>query len=375
MKIAILSPPLPPLTDGIADHTALLGQRLAQRHEVLILTHGGTEPLPVSGARIEAALNPAPAPDFSSARELLRRESPDWIFLQYAPLYYGGTRFGNRALPSLLAGLARDLPRARIGLFIHELTPQNIRPRNPLQGIWILHRLKSVARRARILFIPIEAWMRTFPGHARAGAIHVLAVGSNIPRIASSREEARGRMNLGGETLTLGLFGRGAPTRTLEPVRAAARALESAGRKFVILHIGKDAANVESHLRGIPFRAEGILAAEEVSRRMPAIDIYLAPYEDGVSLRRSSLLAAMQHGLAIVGTRGDATSPALAAADGRAFLLSPVGDDAGFADHVVKLASDETFRARLGAEAGKMFEADFSFDRIAERVLAVIEGS
>ena len=56
--------------------------------------------------------------------------------------------------------------------------------------------------------------------------------------------------------------------------------------------------------------------ADEVSRRLSAADLNLSAFIDGVSTRRGSLMAALQHGVASVGTRGYLTDQMLLNEDG-----------------------------------------------------------
>jgi Glycosyl transferases group 1 len=53
--------------------------------------------------------------------------------------------------------------------------------------------------------------------------------------------------------------------------------------------------------------ATGEVAAEEISKHISACDVMLQPYQDGVSGRRTSVMAPLEHGLPVVTTRGKAT--------------------------------------------------------------------
>ena len=137
----------------------------------------------------------------------------------------------------------------------------------------------------------------------------------------------------------------------------------------MLLYVGPDGSKLCGELNGLPVRDDGYLPANEASIRFAAMDIYLAPYIDGISTRRTSLMSGLQHGVPTVGTRGMLTDEMLAAQDGRAFLLADVNEPAAFDSHVVRLLNDDGLRASLGAEGTAFYEREFSWPRIVERLL------
>jgi glycosyltransferase involved in cell wall biosynthesis len=117
--------------------------------------------------------------------------------------------------------------------------------------------------------------------------------------------------------------------------------------------------------------AEGPLAAEEVSRRLSAVDVFLGAFNDGVSTRRGSWLAALQHGLACVGTVAYNTDKIFrdAAHDG-AIVLIDATDPHGFDKPVVELLSDQDRRNTLANAAAELSAREFAWDRLAAKMLA-----
>ena len=90
---------------------------------------------------------------------------------------------------------------------------------------------------------------------------------------------------------------------------------------------------------------------------MLACDVLALPYEDGASFRRGSLLAALEHGRAIV------TTPPAPGAGGfgprslmpeRHFLAVPPNDPAALAHALTRLADEPELAARLGGEAKRL---------------------
>ncbi|MHB8919084.1 MAG: glycosyltransferase family 4 protein, partial [Desulfocucumaceae bacterium] len=113
----------------------------------------------------------------------------------------------------------------------------------------------------------------------------------------------------------------------------------------------------------------GFCSPEDVSRYLASSDIGLFPFRDGVSLRRTSFLAAMQHGLAVVTTQAGNYVPT-ELVDGENVLLVPAGDRERFVQAARRLALDATLRHKLSVNA-RRWGASFAWEIIARRHLAL----
>ena len=84
---------------------------------------------------------------------------------------------------------------------------------------------------------------------------------------------------------------------------------------------------------------------EEVSRGLHAADLCALPFHSGASTNRSSMLAALDHGLPIVTTNG----PATPAGFEKMFdvLLVPVNDRAALVGAIARLMDDPSLRKRM----------------------------
>ncbi len=85
------------------------------------------------------------------------------------------------------------------------------------------------------------------------------------------------------------------------------------------------------------------------------------------------MMAALQHGIPVVGTRGHHTDPQLIAADGKVMLLTPSGDLAAFDAAVLRLASDAQLRAQIGTAGLEMFNRLYSWPAIANRLIIILQ--
>jgi glycosyltransferase involved in cell wall biosynthesis len=378
VKIAMIAAALPPQLDGIGDYTANLAAAIAgSRAATVKILAGADRPCAaIPGVTVEPAFSPArPSSVWRIARGVAA-DRPDWILLQYNPFSYG--RWGlNLHLPLALRAIKMRCPATRLAVMVHEPFVPVSSVKNAVMTTWQRAQLWLLGRGADVVFFSIQPWAqrfrRWFPGRP---VLH-LPVGSNIlPIVPITRAAARSRLDIPEDTAVLGLFGAAHAGRMLDWVGAAARAARRSGRDTLVLYVGPRAGVVRAALGDVPvLAAEGPLPAPEVSRRLSAVDIYLAPFVDGVSTRRTSLMTGLQHGLATVGTRGFLTDPCLRDQDGRAFLLADMdgGADA-FAARVLEILDDAPRRARLGDEAERLYRREFDWEPVAARLTAALNG-
>jgi glycosyltransferase involved in cell wall biosynthesis len=108
----------------------------------------------------------------------------------------------------------------------------------------------------------------------------------------------------------------------------------------------------------------GYISLAEVSANLLAADAVVMPYRDGVSFRRTTLIAALRHGCPVISTRpGDlALIPEIQA--GQNMLLAPAHDAEALAGEIAALAHNTALRAALSAGA-KSLGTLFEWEKIA----------
>jgi glycosyltransferase involved in cell wall biosynthesis len=102
------------------------------------------------------------------------------------------------------------------------------------------------------------------------------------------------------------------------------------------------------------------------------MDLYLAPFVAGVSTRRGSFMAALQHGVPTVATAGAQTDPILHRNDGNAFVLRPETDVDAFAEIAFALQNDPDRRRQIGRAARRLYRNEFDWTVLARRVEDVL---
>jgi glycosyltransferase involved in cell wall biosynthesis len=110
----------------------------------------------------------------------------------------------------------------------------------------------------------------------------------------------------------------------------------------------------------------GYVDLPQVSANLLAADAVVMPYRDGVSFRRTTLIAALHHGCPLVSTIPADSSLIPEIRSGENMLLAPPGDAVALAQTIVPLAHDTALRQKLAAGA-KELGGLFEWDRIAEQ--------
>jgi glycosyltransferase involved in cell wall biosynthesis len=194
-----------------------------------------------------------------------------------------------------------------------------------------------------------------------------LPVGSNLPDRRSSRSATRRRLRIEPTDVVIVSFGTGHPSQLAAVVASAAAA---AGDRTVLLNLGAGAPPVD--LAG-PARVltSGYLPDGEVAEWLSAGDIYVAALSDGVSTRRTTLMAAFQHELAVVATDGSSTDSMLRR-NPRALRLIDVERPDDIADAVADLARDADQRRSLAREGRQLYDDTFAWPVICRELIDIL---
>lgn len=370
MKLHIIAAALPPQLDGIGDYTANLAAELARSAIVTVLT-GAQTPDPIPGVRIETVFSADEPRTVWNLVSRVTADKPDWVLLQFNQFSFG--KWGlNPYLPLAMRQIKRRCPQTRFAWMAHEDFVPVISWKFAVMTTWQRWQFWMLGRTADVIFFSIDPWVhqyrRWFPG---TPIVH-LPVGSNMPRVAITREEARARLGIAEDTLILGLFGTAHSSRLLNLIRAAVQAVYDENPNVLALYIGPHRAAVCEALQGLPVRAEGPFDADEVSRRFAAMDIYLVPITGGVSTRRTSLMTALQHGIPTVSTFGVQTDQMLLSENEKSFLLTDVDAPDAFTGAVLRLAKDRALQQKLGQQGEQLYNQEFAWEKISGRCVSAM---
>lgn len=371
MRIALLFPTLPPALDGIGDYTACLAATLAERHEVSVWTTDSSA-ADIPGVRVVRGVSFTKRSGPTSLAATGVDEQVDWVVLQYNPFSYGHWGL-NLSLAPAIRRLKAVCPSTRVGLMVHEPFVPVINWRWAILTTWQRWQLWRLGQAADAIFFSIDSWAKRFQSWFPPDRITHLPVSSNIPQVPPAREEIRRQYGLPSDAIVLGIFGTAHPSRLLSFIRRASLEAIDLDSLVTVLYVGPDGNEITRQLAGIPVIDAGPLPADSVSRHLSAMDLYLSPFEGGVSARRGSFLAGIQHGIAAISTHGHHTDAFMHAANGSAFCLAPDDDPAAFTDLTRELLLDDTRRAAVAEAGHRFFQQHFTWSRIADGMVEVFQ--
>ncbi|HTS47011.1 MAG TPA: glycosyltransferase [Bryobacteraceae bacterium] len=373
----IISPEYPPQMGGVGDYVYLLANELAETGDEVQVWCAGPD-VPAGGhpgvkvRPLLGRLNPGDL--LRVGRELNGFSKPRFILLQWVPHAYGW-RSMNVAFCVWIWIRAR-WAGDDLGIMVHE----------PFLSFWegswrqnaaaLVHRLMTVLllNAAQRAWVSTPRWEKAWKPYAlgRRVPFSWLPLPSNVPVSGETAavEELRARYAPAGERI-VGHFGTfGYPiTPMLEWIVPR---LLGTGNNSVMLFIGpKGLECKEKIVRAAPELATRIHATGAISARdarlsalLAACDLMIQPYPDGVSSRRTSLLAPLAHGVPIVTTYGPSTEPLWRETEAVA-MVAPE-DLEGFVGQARRLLADQAARQRAAQAARMVHQRYFVIQRIAE---------
>jgi hypothetical protein len=300
----------------------------------------------------------------SLLRSRERVQSLDALILQHNPYSFGRGGFAPDWIAAL-AHLRRAPARPLLAVIVHELGV-------PYGGqSWgaapVLRRVQSrlVSTLADVLLSPVEHYVGVLARRHPGRPVYHLPVASNLP--SPSGEAPRESETSG--SVVLATLALGTNHLRLEglAVRAAEETASRTGRDVTLLMLGAGVPVPRGSRGQVRIVVPGALPEAELSRRLRSADLFLAPLADGVSARRGTVMAAMQHGLPVVGTAGPLTDELMRRATG--VELVPVGEPERFPSVVADLAAAPERLARLGAEARRFYDAELDWPVMVDRLL------
>jgi len=369
MRVDIVFPVLPPVLDGIGDHTARLAEALSDHADVRVLT-AQEEHDPIPGASIETAFSLPPRRGVYELVSAVRSSPPDWLLLQFNQFSYG--RWGlNPYLPFALRKIKRSAPETRLAVLFHEDFVPVTSWRNAVMTTWQRWQFWMIGRQADHIFFSINPWVQAYQSWFPDTPVDHLPVGSNVPEADADRRSVRRELGVSPKTFVMGVFGSLHDSRLLSHIRTAAEAVGDQGENC-LLYVGPHGEHFKGVMSDFRVLDAGCLPPADVSRHFRAMDVYLAPFVDGVSTRRGSFMTALQNGVPAVSTRGPLTDSVLLEQAGDAFVLCPVDDRSAYGRAVQVLCRKPEYRGALRKRSRRLFAERFTWPRISARFIDAV---
>jgi glycosyltransferase involved in cell wall biosynthesis len=293
-------------------------------------------------------------------RHLDRMTGPVRLLVQYVP-----HAFGYKGANIPFCWWVRSRRRDPIWVMFHEVGyPFERRARLRLNVLAATNRIMAslVAGAARRAFVSIPAWREDVASLAKPGVpVTWLPVPSNISPVIDVRATAIVRARYTRRPSLVGHFGTYGDLMSPLLDGAATALVERSDCDLLLIGRGsvgaaRDMTTRFPQLAG-RLHASGALDHDDLSAHISACDLMLQPYPDGISTRRTSAMAALAHGRAIVTTAGSLTEQ-LWAEIGAAMLV-PAGDPVLLADAAASLLADPVGREELGRRARRVYTQRF----------------
>jgi glycosyltransferase involved in cell wall biosynthesis len=216
-----------------------------------------------------------------------------------------------------------------------------------------------------VVLVSMERWLEQLGGRVARRARRI-AIASNLPDRRGERDAARRRLGADDDAVVLVSFGTDHPSRQPARIAALANAASAAGLDVLVVNLGAGAPALPGLGDDVPIVTPGPLARDELAAHMAAGDLYLAPFVDGVSSRRTTMAAALQHALPVLGTRGVSTDAFLAGRE-PALTLVEVDDADGFVAAGLRLLGNRELRERGRTAARELYERELDWAAARER--------
>ena len=341
---------------GIADYVAQIADALARAgDEVTVWTKGtgGASDVGASLVQVETLPRGFDAEARRRIQAWLTQFPDAVVVLQYVPLGFGGLSFS-------FARWFTRLPNPRWIMF-HEVAYPFIAGQPIRRDVLALvTRMQAhvLMRAAERTFVSTPAWedMLRTPQHAGQRPVW-LPIGSNVPVALKDPPRAltRAELGLSAAGAVVGHFGSFGPL-VADPLAETLELVLRRDPLTQVLLVGRGShefvrARIAPELRS-RVKSLGETPAGRVSEALTATDLVLSPFPDGVTTRRTTVMAALATGCPVVTNAGCFTESCWRDED--CVELSGAAP-CEMADHVCSLLLNPARRAHLARRAREVY--------------------
>ena len=376
MRIGLITGEYPPMQGGVADFTREIGQAfVSQGHAVYVLTDVRGKGMVADGITVDARVTNWNRASLNTVWRWRLDRQLDVVNLQYQTAAYN--------MAPLIHLLPRWTPQIPFVTTFHDLRVPYLFPKAGGLRDWWVMRLAWDADAAIVTNVEDE---QQLVRDGRVRRIERIPIGSNIrPELPDGFDAAawRAQFGVGPDVTLVAFFGFMNRSKGVDTLLRAIATVDTPETPFRLLMIGgrtgasdptnaayADEIDTLISTLGLDDRViwTGFLDEAAVSACLTSADVCALPFQDGVSFRRGSLMAALAHGCAIISTTP--ASPLLDVRDGENMLLIQAGNVDALSVALRTLYDDPVLRNNLQAGALKLHE-QFTWDRIATRTIAV----
>ncbi len=382
-RVTFLTGEYPPMQGGIADYTARLAANLKPLNADPAVLISRKYPADAIAAPPDVPVFPALSGwgwrSWREIRRFLAAHPTDVLHIQYQAAAFDLTGWVNW-LPWYL----RRFPHCpKIVTTFHDLRVPYLFPK---AGNLRWRAMLSLAKHSDAVICTNAEDTATLRAYPWGAHVFEIPLGNNVPVApppAYDRSAWRAKLGVNPDSLVMVYFGFLNESKGGETLIAVLDALVRQNVDARLLMVGgdvgdSDPANAEYARRvrrmiaerGLADRiiATGFVPLIDVSAHLLAADVAVLPYVDGVSFRRTTLLAVLAHGVPVVTTAPVHSLPQIVANE--TMLLAPPGNVPVLTAAVMRLAKSSALRVRLSAGAKSLSE-QFNWHEIAHQTTNV----
>jgi len=381
-EVHVITCEYPPQTGGVSDYVYLITSKLASTGWVAHVWGPRLEGKPpgISGASFHDEMGRFSPSDIKRTDNQLNQfSSPRHLFVQWVPHGYGYKSLNIWFCFWIWkrAKVDRDI----VDLMIHEpflgFTKKSWRQNFAA----LTHRIMMVLllNAADHVLISVPAWEKLLMPYALGKKVPFkwLPIPSGIPVYNLNREKIAllKKKYLGNSVFLIGHFGTYGGFISELLIRIIPKLTHHCpDRKFLFL--GKNSDKFcEQLLQAYPdlksqIYSTGMLDQQSLSEHIQACDIFIQPYPDGVSSRRTSIMTLLAHGLPVVTTKGFLTEPLWVKSN--AIFLSNNIDNDKVVELIKRLLNNPIERKGLGEGAKIFYQRNFNIDCNIKNLIKIL---
>jgi glycosyltransferase involved in cell wall biosynthesis len=298
--------------------------------------------------------------------EALELASSDWILMQFTHLMW--SRRGFPLIALLFARVARRTG-SRVAVTIHDpLAFPGIRWRDAGRR-WMQYLvMRALVRTVDHVFVTLPPdglpWLKA----SRRAAVTYLPVGTNITPYKEMNRAALSRNGV----FTIAVFGISSDREVEEIAEVTNAVVRDLGALSIVM-FGRGSSEAAPLLQQLTEESDtslavrGLTSVENISSCLSRADALLV-LRGTISTRRGTVIAAIAHGLPVVGYKGGDTGWPITEAG---LVLGTVGDTRYLSKRLIEMAQDPSLHCSLREQNLAAFKKHFAWDRLA----ATVEGS
>lgn len=309
MRVAIISPRLPPFYCGVGDQSVQLARSLSKLGvSVSIVT--STDQLDSSNEdfKVYNIISNWGLAGHHQLKSTLQQIAPDQIIVQWVPYLYN-RRGWNFMLYYVLRGV-----KAHVTTVVHEPWVELDNFKHVLLGPLQRASLLSLCAVSTDVVMGIQKWRRYLGPYIASEKLRCVPIGSNVPiEKLTNRQKNELKKEIGipndcPVVLSIAPQGTG---KNIGLVAETWEQLQFHHPEVRWLIVGCDLSRVERLCGNLSSKnriiCPGFVSLKQLSHFIQLGTVCFAPFVDGISARRTSAIAAIDHGLAVVSNRGHLT--------------------------------------------------------------------